>query len=124
MGTAESMTEGLPEISIPNTPHGLREVSMGSCRIHTPPTMKASTAYLTYLRIRSIPEGRARIRNIFRERKKKNSCADPNAHRYPQKKRPQTAVTKSVTVRITSCEASAPREKVPAKAALITSPSA
>ena len=46
--TAAAMTEGFPEVSIPNIPHGLREASMGRAKIHKATTINTKTRYLKY----------------------------------------------------------------------------
>lgn len=92
----EEMREKFPETRIPNTPHDSHEESTGSASIHTPATIKARIKYFKNFitesnrsEIRTFPE----ITRL--ERKKISSCSIPKEQRYPQKKRPHSAVIRN-----------------------------
>ena len=114
VGIAESMTLPLPETSMPNTPHGLIELSIGSCSTQTKSTSPNRTAYFKTFRIRSAFSGMRLVRlKIFRDTSASSSCIAPNEHRYPQKKRPHSAVTANTISSVTRPGACAENEKLP-----------
>ena len=108
------MTLPLPEMSMPNTPHGENELSTGSCSIHTKSTIANRTAYFRNFRMRSAFWGMRFFRGmILREANARSSCIAPNEQRYPQKKRPHSAVTAKTIRSVTSPGACAENENVP-----------